>query len=420
MDVPRSKSVVRNKKIRRVIYLVLTLVTIGGVSYGLMKMKPAAPPLERATVIIDTVRQGELRRQVRGLGTLVPEAVVWIPATTSGRVEKRLIFAGTTVNPETVIFELSNPEVQQQLLEAEAQLKSAEAAYINRKVDLEAQLLNQQAQAATVESEYQSAKLSAEAYEQLAKEGLYSELLIKQLRTRAAELGTRNELEKKKLAINTEAVKTQLAVAQAALDQQRTLFELRRSRVEALRVKAGMNGVLQELSVQEGEWVNVAQRLARVSDPKRLKAEVRITETQAKDIVIGQTAEIDTRNGIIPGRVTRIDPAVQNGTVLVDVALLGELPLGARPDLNVDGTIELERMPNVLYVQRPAFGQEKSTIKLFKLEPDESHAESTTVQLGRGSVTNIEIVSGLKVGDKVIVSDTSSQVPDNTTRVKLN
>jgi HlyD family secretion protein len=419
MDIPRAKSVARNKKIRRAIYIVLGLVAIGGVSFVLSRLKPAAQTVERGTVWIDAVKQGEMLRKVRGMGTLVPEDIVWIPAVTSGRVEKRLVLPGTKVTPDTVIIELSNFELQQQLLEAQSQLRSAEAEYNNRKVELESQLITQQAQAATVEADYQQAKLQAEANEELAKENLVSQIMLKQSRTRAAELGKRQELENKRIAINTEAVKTQLAVAEATLDQRRTQYELRRTQVGYLKVRAGMDGLLQELPVQVGQQLQPGTPLARVSNPKRLKAEVKIAETQAKDIQIGQPAQIDTRNGFIPGRVIRIDPSVINGTRTVDVQLLGELPPGAVPDLSVDGEIELERLDNVLYVQRPAFGQEKSTIKLFKLEPDETHAEAVTVQLGRVSVTTVEIVGGLKLGDKVIVSDTS-QLADNTTRIKLN
>jgi HlyD family secretion protein len=419
MDVPRSSTVIRNKKIRRAIYIVLTLAAMAGVSFVLARLKPAAQTVDASTVWPDVVKQGQMIRQVRGLGTLVPEEIVWIPSTTSGRIEKRLVQPGTTVRPDMVIFEMSNPELQQQLMDAESQLRSAEAEYNNRKVELESQLLNQKAQAATVEADYQQAKLAADANEQLSKEGLVSEIILKQSRMRASELATRNELEKQRIAMNTEAMKTQLAVTQAVLDQRRLFYDLRKRQVSDLRVKAGMNGVLQELAVQVGQQVQPGANLARVSDPTRLKAEVRIPETQAKDIVIGQSAQIDTRNGFIDGRVMRIDPAVINGTRTVDVQLLGELPKGAVPDLNVDGTIELERLENVLYIQRPAFGQENSTIKLFKYDPDGKHAEAVTVQLGRSSVTTIEIRGGLKVGDKVIVSDTS-QLGDNTTRIRLN
>jgi HlyD family secretion protein len=419
MDKVRDPSVKRNKKIRRVLYGLLLIAAVAGISVGLSKLKPAAPSVDAATVVSDTVKRGDMTVTRRGLGTLVPEEIVWIPALTSGRVEKRMVQPGTIVTPDTVIFELSNQELQQQLRDVEAQLKSAEAAYINRKTDLESQLLTQRAQAATIESNYQQARLEAEANETLAKEGLVSDLVLKRLRSSAAELATRNELEKKRIAMAVEAMATQLAVSQSALDQSRTLYELRKKQIADLRVRAGMHGVLQELSVQIGQQVAPGTNLARVSDPTRLKAEVRIAETQAKDIQEGQAAEIDTRNGIIPGRVRRVDPSVQNGTRLVEVQLLGELPKGAVPDLNVDGTIIIDKLTNVLYVQRPTFGQNGSTIKLFKYEPDGKHAESVTVQLGQDAVTTIVIKSGLQVGDKVIVSD-MSQVGDNVNRIRLN
>lgn len=419
MDVPRSKSVARNRKIRQIIYGVLLFAVIGGVTYGVSRLKPAAPTVERATCIIETVKQGEMVRNVRGLGTLVPEDIVWIPSTTSGRIDKRLIQPGSEVRPDTVLFEMSNPELQQQLLDAEQQLHSAEAEYKNREVDLNAQLLNQRAQAATVQSDLSQARLTAEANSQLLKEGLVSEIIYKQSKTRAEELATRYELEQKRIAMNTEAIKTQLAVQQATLEQRRAMVDLRRRQVADLRVRAGMHGILQLWAVEVGQQVTPGTNLARVSDPSRLKAQVRIAETQAKDITIGQDAEIDTRNGIIPGRVTRIDPQAQNGTVTVDVALQGELPKGARPDMSVDGTIELERLPNVIKVGRPAFGQDNSTITLFKLEPDDIHAVATKVALGRSSVTEIEIREGLRPGDKVILSDTS-QWSDKGDRIRLN
>lgn len=419
MDKPREKSVARNRKIRRVIYIVLALGAVGVISVVLARLKPAAQTVERSTVIIDTVKRSEMVRQVQGLGTLVPEEIVWIPAITSGKVEKRLVQPGTTVTPDTVIFELSNQELQQQLQDAELQLKSAEAEYVNKKTELETQLLNQRASAATVEADYQSAKLEADSYAQLVEQGLYSDLQYKQKRTKANELATRNELEKKRIEMTTEAMKTQLAVSQATLDQRRALVELRRKQVADLRVRAGMSGVLQQLAVEVGQQVSPGTNLARVSDNSRLKAQVRIAETQLKDIRIGLPATIDTRNGIIPGHVTRVDPAAQNGTVTVDVSLEAALPPGARPDMSVDGKIELERLDNVMNMQRPTFGQENSTIKLFRLDPDEQHAELVPVEIGRTSVTTVEIVKGLKVGDKVIVSDTS-QLGDNVTRIRLN
>lgn len=419
MDKPREKSVARNRKIRRVVYVILALGAVGAISVALARLKPAAQTVERSTVIIDTVKREAFIRNVRGLGTLVPEEIVWIPAVTSGKVEKRLVQPGTTVSPDTVIFELSNQELQQQLQDSELQFKSAEAEFANRKVELETQLLNQRASAATVEADYQSAKLEADSYAQLVKEGLYSDLQYKQKQTKANELATRNELEKKRIAMTTEAMKTQLAVSQSTLDQRRALVELRRKQVQDLRVRAGMHGVLQQLAVEVGQQVTPGTNLARVSNPNKLKAQVRIAETQLKDIRIGLSATIDTRNGIIPGHVIRVDPAAQNGTVAVDVSLEGALPPGARPDMSVDGTIELERLESALQIQRPTFGQENSTIKLFKLETDDQHAEAVAIEIGRVSVTTVEIVKGLKVGDKVIVSDTS-QLGDNVTRIRLN
>ena len=419
MDKPRDASVKRNKKIRRALYVVLTVGAVAAVSVVLARLKPAAPTVERATMIIDTVRQGELRVTRRGLGTLVPENISVVPAMTSGRVIKRLALPGTNVTPDTVILELSSPETQQQLMDAELAFKSAEAAYNNRKVELESALLNQKAQAGAVESDYQQAKLLAEANEQLYKEKLVSDLVMKQSRARAVELGARLETEKKRIAMATDNMMTQLAVAQSALDQARALLDLRRQQADNLRVKAGLRGIMQELLVEVGVQVTVGTPLARVSDPTRLKAEVRIAETQARDIQPGQKAEIDTRNGIIPGRVTRKDPSAIDGTIKVEVALIGDLPPGAVPSLSVDGTIELFLLPNVLKMQRPAFGQENSTIRLFKMEDDDRHATAVTVQLGQTSVTEVEIRGGLKAGDRVIVSDTS-QLGDNADRIRLN
>ena len=419
MDKPRDASVKRNKKIRRVLYVILAIGAIGGISVVLARLRPAAPTVERATMIIDTVKQGEFRVTRRGLGQLVPEEISVVPALTSGRVLKRNVLPGVNVTPDTVIIELTSPEVQQLLMDAELAYKSAEATYENRKVDLEANLLSQKSQAAAIESQYQQAKLQFESYEPLAKQGLYSPLLLKQYGTSAKELAARSDLEKRRVEMSTENMKTQLAVAQSTLDQARALLELRKQQAGNLKVRAGIRGIMQELLVEVGVQVQIGTPLARVSDPTRLKAEVRIAETQARDIQPGQTAEIDLRSIVIPGRVTRKDPSVVDGTIKVEVQLIGELPKDAVPSLNVDGTIELFRLPSVLKVQRPAFGQENSTVKLFKMEPDDQHAVAVTVQLGRTSVTEIEIRDGLKVGDKVIVSDTS-QLGDNADRIRLN
>ena len=419
MDKPRDASVKRNKKIRRVLYVVLAMGAIGAVSVMLARLKPAAQTVERATMIIDTVKQGELVVTRRGLGTLVPEENRVVPATTSGRVIKRLMLEGTNVTPDTVILELVSPEVQQQLKDAELAFKSAEATYKNRQVDLDAQLLTLKSQAAAVESQYQQAKLQYEAYEPLAKANLYPELDLKRLKTSAAELGARSELEKQRVVMSTENMKTQMAVAQSALDQARELLNLRKEQAANLRVKAGIRGILQQFLVEEGVQVTIGTPLARVSDPTRLKAEVRIAETQARDIQPGQKAEIDLRSIIIPGRVRSIDPSVVDGTRRVEIQLIGDLPKDAVPSLNVDGTIELFRLPNVLKMQRPAFGQENSKVKLFRMEPDDIHAVAVTVELGQTSVTEVEIRGGLRAGDKVIVSDTS-QLGDTADRIKLN
>jgi HlyD family secretion protein len=419
MDKARDPAYKRNRKIRRVIYSVLGLAAVAGISIGLSKMRPAPPSIDAGTVWPDTVKQGEMVVNVRGMGTLVPERLEWIAATTSGRVDNRLVERGQRVTPDTVLFEMSNPELEQQFMDAEAQMKSAEAAYSNRKTELESQLLTQIASAAQIEASYQQARLEAEARTALFKERLSPEIEMKKAQSSAAELATRLDIERKRIEMTKEAMKTQMAVSQASLDQTKVMLDLRKRQVADLKVRAKMHGILQELPVQIGQQVTPGTNLARVSDPTRLKAEVRIAETQAKDMVEGLPAEIDTRNGFIKGRVKRVDPSVVNGTRMVEVELLGELPKGAVPDLNVDGTIELNRLTNVLKIQRPAFGQEGSTIKLFKYEPDGKYAEAVTVSLGKTSVTEVEIKSGLKVGDKVIVSDTS-QIGDNVNRIRLN
>jgi HlyD family secretion protein len=419
MDKPRDASVKRNKKIRRALYIVLAVGAIAAVSVVLARMRPAAPTVERATMIIDTVKQGELRVTRRGIGILVPEQISVVPAETSGRVIKRLLLPGVDVTPDTVILELSSPETQQQLMDAELALKAAESAYQNRQVALEADMLTLKSQAAAVESQYQQAKLQYEAYVPLNKANLYADLDLKRLKTSADELAARSELEKKRIAISAENMKTQLAVSQSDLDKARALLDLRKRQAENLRVKAGLRGILQEMLVEEGVQVTIGTPLARVSNPTRLKAEIRIAETQARDIQPGQKAEIDTRNGFIPGRVTRKDPSAVDGTIKVEVALIGDLPPGAVPMLGVDGTIELFLLPNVLKLQRPAFGQENSSIRLFKMEADDQHASAVTVQLGQTSVTEVEIRGGLKAGDRVIVSDTS-QLGDNADRIRLN
>jgi HlyD family secretion protein len=417
MDVPRQ-NVTRRRWIKRSLIAIVLVGLVVAITLGLSKMKPAAPTVERATVWMDTVKRGEMIRDVRGLGTLVPLEIRWIPATSQGRIETRLVQPGAIVNPDTILLVLSNPELEQTAVEAEMQLKASEADFANLKVQLESQLLNQRAAAATVKADFNSANLEAESNEELAKDRLISDLILKRSKLRAEELAIRHDIEQQRLAISSDAVRAQLAAQQARVEQLRALYQLRRQQVERLKVRAGMSGVVQQVPVDVGQQVSPGTNLARVADPTRLKAEIRVAETQAKDIVVGQTASIDTRNGMIAGHVMRIDPAVQNGTVLVDVALAGELPKGARPDLSVEGKIELERLENAIYVGRPAFGQERSTIGLFKLEADGIHARRVQVKVGRTSVNMIEILEGLQSGDQVVLSDMSQW--DAVDRVRLN
>jgi HlyD family secretion protein len=417
VDIARDPAILKRKKMRQAAYAGLAVIVIALVSVALGQMKPAAPTVERGTVWVDTVKRGPMVRQVRGLGTLVPEDTRWLPATTQGRVERIVLRPGAQVGPQSVILELSNPQVEQEALNARLALQAAEAALANLRVQLQNELLTQQAQAATVQADYTQARLQAEVNEELAKEKLISELVRKQSQVRAEELHTRNEIEAKRLATARESIEARLRVQQAAVDQARAIAQLNEGRLSDLKVRPGFAGVLQQVPVEVGQQVAPGQNLARVADPARLKAELRIAETQAKDIEIGQVAQIDTRNGLIPGRVSRKDPAAVNGTVTVDVALTGALPRGAVPDLSVDGTIELERLDNVLFVGRPAFGQEQSTVGLFKLDPESGEAERVQVRLGRTSVNTIEIQSGLNVGDQVVLSDMSAW--DAFERVRL-
>jgi HlyD family secretion protein len=418
MDVPR-KSAARNKKIRRIVIAIAVLAVVGVVTKTVAGLKPAAPNVERAQVWLDTVKRGPMLRQVRGLGTLVPiDGGLVIPATTDGRVERRLALPGTIVTPDTVLLVLSNPELEQETIDAEWKVKAAEAELNNLKVKLESDRLTQQAAAATVETDAHTAKLEADRDAELQRFGLTADITAKKSAATAHDLENRVSIEKKRLDIGLEAIKAQLAVQQAAVEQLRALWDLKKSQIEALRVKAGVAGVLQQVPVEVGQRVPAGAILARVVQPEKLKAELKIPETQAKDVAIGQEASIDTRNGIIDGTVSRIDPAAVNGTVTVDVKLSGALPPGARPDLSVDGTIEIEKLTDVLYVGRPTFGQPNSQISLFKLEPDGKGAVRVQVKLGRSSVNTIEILDGLKVGDQVILSDMSTW--DAYDRVRLN
>jgi HlyD family secretion protein len=384
-------------------------VTVGGVTVGLSQLQPAAPTVDAATLWPDTVKRGPMIRQVRGLGTLVPEEMRWINATTQGRVERILMRPGTTVSPDSIIIELSNPQTEQELEDAELRLRSAEATFSSTRVALQNELLTQKGNVASLESDYSTAALELQMNQTLAEKKLISTLQLKQSQNKAEQLKGRLEIAREQLATRTETNLAMIAVQQATVDQARALATLKRRHRDDLRVRAGVSGVLQAIpaEIEIGKNVGPGTDLARVADPARLKAEIKIAETQAKDIQIGQRAEIDTRNGLIQGRVTRIDPSVQNGTRTVDVTLEGELPKGAVPDLSVDGTIELERLNDVLYMGRPAFGQEQSTVRIFKVDADGS-ASRVSVRLGRMSVSAIEIQSGLNVGDRVILSDMST------------
>ena len=417
VDIARPESVKRKKKIRRIIYAAVALIVVAGISFGVSRLSPAAPGVEAATVWIDTVKRGELIRQVRGSGTLVPENIRWITATTSGRVEKRLLRPGATVTPSSVILIMTNPDLQQAATTADLAWKSAQAALENRRAQLQTELLTQEAALATAQSNANQAALTLAAKEELYKDKLISTLELKQFQGQAAETKNRENIAQKQLEIAKAGLKSQIAPQEADVNQKRAAYELVLKQLEDLKVKAGMNGVLQLLPVEEGASVQANQQVARVADPTVLKAELRIAETQTKDIKIGQFAEIDTRNGRVPGKVTRIDPASNNGTVGVDVSLEGALPPGSRPDLSVDGEVRLEKLNDVIFVGRPAFGQEESTIQLFKLQAN-GEAHRTKVVLGRSSVNQIEIREGLQPGDRVILSDMSSY--DQFDRVKLN
>jgi HlyD family secretion protein len=417
MDIQRP-SMARRRRIKRIVYSAAGLLLVLGISLGLSRLKPAAPSVEWSTVWPDTVKRGPMLRQVRGNGTLVPEEIRWIPALTEGRVERLRLLPGAPVRADTVLLDLSNPQLDLDLLDAQSQLKAGEAEYLDLQVSLESQRLDQQAAAAKVQAEYNQAKLQADRDEILAREGLTPDLTLKLSKVIAEELANRYEIEKKRLEIYAESIKAQLAVQKTKVEQHRALYELRKSQVDALHVKAGTDGVLQQLPVEVGESVAPGTNLARVAEPKRLKAALKIPETQAKDIMIGQPAVIDTRNGTIPGRVTRIDPASENGTVTVDVALAGELPKGARPDLSVDGTIELERLDDVLYVGRPVQAQQERLVTLFRVDPDRRGAVRVKVRFGRSSVNTIEVIEGLTVGDQVLLSDMSTW--DAYDRIRLN
>jgi len=416
MDIQRPSNA-RAKKIRRIAYGTVALIIVGGVTYGLSKLRPAAPSVDRATIWPDEVKRGPMLREVRGLGILVPEDIRWVAAQTDAHVDKWVLRPPAIVKPNSIIMELSDPTVQKDVLDAEYQVKGAEADYQNLKVQVNSDLMSQKATEASVRSEYEQAKIQHDVKDKLVKEGLESALNERLTRVQEEQLAIRAKLEAERTKIATDSGTAKLAAQQAKVEQMRALYQLKRTQADALHVRAGIDGVLQLLPVDVGQHVTPGMNLARVADPKKLRAEIKIAETQAKDVVPGQKAQIDTRNGVVNGHVSRVDPSVINGTVTVDVTIDDPLPPGARPDLSVDGTITLENLKDVLFVGRPVHGQADSTIGIFKIIDDGSEAVRVNVKLGRSSVNTIEIVQGLKVGDKVILSDMSAW--DNFDRIRL-
>lgn len=417
MDIKREGAA-KKRMIRRIVIGVVLLAGAGGVTYWLSKLQPAAVSVEGSMVWPGTVKRGPMLRNVRGMGTLVPEEILFVPAITEGRVERIHLRAGAEVKANSILLELSNPELQLAAFDLEWQVKAAEATYKDLKVKLESQRLDQVSNAARVQSEFTQAKLQADRDEALIKLGLKSDLEYKLTKAKADELAGRTKIEAQKVANFGDSVEAQLAAQNVNIEKTKAAWELKKQQVDQLKVRAGADGVLQQMAVEVGQKVLPGAVLAKVAQPTKLKAELKIAETQTKDIMIGQQATIDTRNGLIPGHVVRIDPAAINGTVTVDVKLDGALPAGARPDLSVDGTVDLERIADVVYVDKPVYGQPNNTITLFKLIPGTDEAVRVPVKLGRASVNHIEILEGLAVGDTVILSDMSQQDSQNRIRLK--
>jgi len=417
MDIKRE-GVAKKKRIRMAIYLVLTAAGLGLVTWRLMLLKPAAPTVERATVWIETVKRGPMVIDRRGLGALEPEDIIWIPAQFDGQVEKIISHSGDDVKAGAVMLVLSNPDMQLAANDFEWQVKQAEATLADLKVQLMSKTFDQQSVVASAQSDLQQAALQKEKEEQLGKMQLESDLSVKLAIAKWEQSANKYKMEKQKLDIQQESVDAQLASARVQVDKLRAAYTLKKQQVADLTIKAGINGRMQEMTLQVGQRVKPGDVLAKIAQPWKLKAELKIAETQAKDILLGQKAQIDTRNGIVPGHVSRIDASIVNGTRTVDVRLDGPLPAGAVPDLSVDGVVEIMRVADIVYVGRPVFGQENSQVSLFKLDEDGKGATRVTVKLGRSSVNTIEVIDGLKVGDQVILSDMSAQ--DQNPRIRLN
>jgi len=396
------------KLVRRIVIAVVLLLGVAVAAYALTRLRPAAPSVDGASLFSDTVKRGDLLRAVHGVGTLVPEDIQWIPAQNTARVSKIILHPGATVKADSIILELTNPELERDTLDAEYQLKAAEAQFQSVKAQMGSDILNQKAAAAAVRSEYEQSKIQHAVDEKMLEQKLGAEVTARLSKVKEDQLAIRAQLEEARSKNAEDTAEAKIAAEKSHVDQQRALYNLRRSQLEALHVRAGINGVLQLVPVEVGQSVAPGTNLARVADPKKLKAEIKIAETQANELSPGMKSTIDTRNGIVAGRVSRIDPSVQNGTVTVDISIDGALPNGARPDLSVDGTIEIENLKNILYVGRPAFGQPQTTVGLFKMNEDGTEAVRTSVKLGRFSVSSVEVLQGLKEGDRVILSDTSA------------
>ena len=416
MDVART-GVTRKKNIKRAILAVVVVAAVGGLTYWLSKLQPAAVAVEASTLWPDTVKRGPMLRNVRGMGTLVPEEILFVPAITDGRVDRIFLRAGAAVQPDTILLELSNPELQLAAVDADWLVKQAEATYKDLKVKLESARLDQESTAARVQSELVQAKLTSERDEALLKLGLKADLEFRLSKAKADELEGRYKIERQRIEITKESVEAQLGSQQVQIEKQKAVRAFKQQQVGQLKVRAGAAGVLQQMSVEVGQKILMGAALAKIAQPTRLKAELKIAETQVKEIALGQPATVDTRNGLIQGVVSRIDPAAVNGTVTVDVKLTSALPAGARPDLSVDGTVDLERIADVMQMGRPVYGQPFSTITLFRVNADGKEALRVPVKLGRASVNSIEVVEGLKVGDKVILSDMSQY--DTHNRIRL-
>jgi HlyD family secretion protein len=417
MDIPRPEAK-RKKRIRQAAYgggaaVIILLVTI-----FLGQLEPAAPSVDGDTVWTDKVREGEMLRQTRGPGTLVPREIRWIAAQTDGRVDRVVVRPGAAVEPDTVLVEMSNPDLMQQTDEARFALEAAKAEFTDTELRLKNQELDQRAALGAARAEYESARLQAEAENDLADEGIVSAIDARRSELQAEQRKLQLEIEEERLAQFSRTLDAQLSVQRARLDQSRNAYERRLEQVESLQVRAGLSGVLTQVEVEEGQRIGLGANIARVARPDELMAELQVPETQARDVQIGQRVDVDTRNGVVEGRVIRIDPAAQAGTVQVDVELIGELPRGARPDMSVDGTIELERLPHVVFVGRPTYAQANSTISVFKVVDGGSHAVRVPVETGAMSVNSVEIVQGLVPGDEIILSDTSAW--EDNDRIRLN